>query len=105
MNTINDVIAVSRRVGQVTLLVSLRTCCRNWNGFVFAICRFRHNMKTEGAALSPIPGWKPCEESVARLVREELAGAAGTRTRDLRFWRPSLYQLSYTPTRARAALT
>ena len=22
----------------------------------------------------------------------------GTRTRDLRFWRPSLYQLSYTPT-------
>ena len=28
MKTIIDVIAVSRRVGQVTLLVSLRTCCR-----------------------------------------------------------------------------
>jgi hypothetical protein len=30
--------AVSRRVGQVTLSVSARTSCRNLNGLIFAIC-------------------------------------------------------------------
>jgi hypothetical protein len=31
------VITVSLRVGQVTLETSVRTCCRNSNGFVLAI--------------------------------------------------------------------
>ena len=31
-------------------------------------------------------------------VLDENGRGTGTRTRDLRFWRPSLYQLSYTPT-------
>ena len=34
MNTITVVIAVSRREGQVTFDTSVRTCCRNSNGFV-----------------------------------------------------------------------
>ena len=36
-NTMTVVIEVSLRVGQVTLAASARTCCRNSNGFVFAI--------------------------------------------------------------------
>ena len=31
------VITVSRRVGQVTLATSVRTCCKNSKGFVLAI--------------------------------------------------------------------
>jgi hypothetical protein len=41
MNTMIVVITVSRRVGHVTLLVSVRTCCMNWNGFVFAMACFQ----------------------------------------------------------------
>ncbi len=37
MNTINVVIIVSRRLGQVTFWVSVRTSCRNLNGLTFAI--------------------------------------------------------------------
>src|SRR5205085_8822920 len=36
-NTMAVVIAVSRRVGQVTLLASVRTSCRNLNGLTFGI--------------------------------------------------------------------
>ena len=32
-------------------------------------------------------------------IREVFGRGSRVRTRDLRFWRPSLYQLSYTPTR------
>ena len=37
MKTMTVVIAVSRRVGQVTFAVSWRTSCRNLNGLTFAI--------------------------------------------------------------------
>ena len=37
INTMTVVIIVSLRVGHVTFEVSARTCCKNSNGFVFAI--------------------------------------------------------------------
>src|SRR3954470_4897517 len=37
-NTMMVVIVVSRRVGQVTLAVSLRTSCRNLNGLKAIVC-------------------------------------------------------------------
>jgi hypothetical protein len=47
-NTIAVVIMVSRLLGQVTLATSLRTCCMNWNGSVFAMAQFlkaRENLR------------------------------------------------------------
>src|SRR5476651_2029200 len=72
MNTIDVVIMVSRRVGQVTLRTSDWTSRMYSTGF-FIINRHSSNNGRSG----------------------------GTRTHDPRFWRPMLYQLSYTPTRHR----
>src|SRR5882757_5695351 len=68
MNTIDVVIMVSRRVGQVTLRTSDWTSRMYSTGF-FIINRHSSNNGRSG----------------------------GTRTHDPRFWRPMLYQLSYTP--------
>ena len=54
--------------GVVTLLASSRTCWRNSNGLVFAT-----------------------------LTSLKSGRGRRARTLDLRFWRPPLYQLSYTP--------
>src|SRR5688572_19491655 len=47
--TMTVVITVSRRVGQVTLATSVRTCCKNSKGFVLAI-------------FSPCGGNPPCPQ-------------------------------------------
>ena len=60
---------VSFRVGQTTLRTSLRASWINWNGF-FMLFSLRLNFIGRGG---------------------------GDRTHDLRFWRPPLYHLSYTP--------
>src|SRR5687767_6457916 len=53
------VMVVSLRVGHVTFAASERTCCRNSNGFVFAIFALR-SQEPDGPpariALSPGPG-------------------------------------------------
>ncbi len=78
-NTMLVLMVVSFRVGQVTLVASCRTSRINWDAFVSDI-RF-----------------SPFTSSVA-------AGrSGGTRTHNPRFWRPVLYQLSYTPNFATAA--
>src|SRR5512134_1031123 len=70
-NTMPVEMAVSRRVGHVTLAVSWRTSRKNWATLVRAMTFMR-------------------------------SGRGGRiRTRDLRFWRPPLYQLSYAPAGAR----
>ena len=76
-NTMPVETIVSLRVGHVTFEVSWRTCCINCIGFVFAMIRILLSFR----------------------VVQRICGGRGSRarTRDLRFWRPPLYQLSYTP--------
>src|SRR5580704_3080153 len=98
ITTMMAVMMVSRRVGQVTLFVSLRTCCRNCNGFVFAIVLPPHRpeytypgahfeipprkckagqYKTEGAAKPHPPAIIDSAKKADRLIRVKLAGAVG----------------------------
>ena len=71
------VITVSLRVGHVTLETSVRTCCKNSNGFVLAISFLvRRSGISAGAHLD------------SRGL--SLAGVEGTRTPNPRFWRPVL---------------
>ena len=74
MKTMLVVIMVSRRVGQVTLATSARTSRTNSIGFF-----------------------------VMLTVLQKNGRSGGTRTPGPRFWRPMLYQLSYTPTVVAAA--
>ena len=82
--TITVVSNTSRRVGQVIFETSDRTCCINLKGLVVAIIHFF----LLSWHLSPLEPKFKCASGRGSRVR----------TRDLRFWRPPLYQLSYTPT-------
>ena len=120
--TITEVIQVSFQLVQVTLRASARTSRRNWiglNGF-FGACRCatralaRCRGGRRGARRS---GTMPDDPSPSRSFELffHLRGAprlqsdlgrysgrsGGTRTHDPRFWRPMLYQLSYTPSHRR----
>jgi hypothetical protein len=46
MNTMTVVMIVSRRLGQVTFDTSVRTCCKNSNGFVLAISVLTHEIRS-----------------------------------------------------------
>src|SRR5665213_23800 len=98
-NTIAVVIMVSLREGQVTLRVSSRTSCKNLNGDV--AIQFSPDCKA-GLPKS----WS--NDSLPSYDRRRLPGSppgrsGRTRTCNPRFWRPVLYQLSYTPPEADAA--
>ena len=89
-NTIAVVTPVSLRVGQVTLLASWRTSRMNCAGLVFAIL---------AATVSLIR----LSASAPRVPTGRRGRSGGSRTPNLRFWRPALYQLSYTPNEPPAA--
>ena len=72
---------VSLRDGHETFFASVRTCCTNCAGDVLAIV-----------------GVTPLSNALFHDP-EKIGRRGGTRTPDTRFWRPMLYQLSYTPTR------
>ena len=95
MSTIKVVIHTSFQVGQVTFATSCRTSCIKVMGLNFAIkTAFRaHNVTTCRTRPRSFTG------SVGRSNRHEAGRGGGSRTPDLRFWRPTLYQLSYTPKR------
>src|SRR4249919_3306168 len=78
------VITVSLRVGQVTLETSVRTCCRNSNGFVLAISILVRGGRTDRAQ--------------PRLLRpKNVAGVEGLEPPTPGFGDRCSSQLSYTP--------
>jgi hypothetical protein len=54
MNTINVVIPVSRRLGQVTFCISARTSCRNLNGLTRAIVVYPRRMNSAETPVSAV---------------------------------------------------
>src|SRR6266403_5211383 len=92
--TIAVVTMVSLRLGQVTRATSWRTCWTNSAALVFAMStdlKGRGNSHPYGDSPGPFPaGSAGTASSVGR--------SGGARTPNPRFWRPVLYQLSYTPT-------
>src|SRR5512136_1972774 len=102
--TISVVTHTSFQVGQVTLATSCRTSWMNCNGLYIAIDavftgRLRQN-STAPPEVCPSRSAVP-SELTRRPRREPVRKSNGrggrSRTCDLRFWRPTLYQLSYTP--------
>src|SRR5438309_9088931 len=91
--TIAVVTMVSLRLGQVTRATSWRTCWTNSAALVFAMStdlKGRGNSHPYGDSPGPFPaGSAGTASSVGR--------SGGARTPNPRFWRPVLYQLSYTP--------
>ena len=93
MSTIIVVIETSLRVGQVTLATSCLTSCINAIGFNFAI-----NLLSL-AHMRQLAATCPRVSGAGATSRCGTSGRGGrARTCDLRFWRPTLYQLSYAPT-------
>src|SRR5476649_679241 len=86
--TIAVVINVSFRVGQVTRDTSWRTWRKNSIGFVLA-------MLTDRRPLYMCRHAPNTRSSNSRRTKDGRSG--GDRTPNPRFWRPVLYQLSYTP--------
>ena len=62
-STMMVVITVSLRVGQVTLETSVRTCCRNSNGFVLAILFLVRSNSTAAPASPPAKCWQEWRDS------------------------------------------
>src|ERR1700724_1664909 len=91
--TIAVVTMVSLRLGQVTRATSWRTCWTNSAAIDFAMSadlKGRGNSYPYGDSPGPFPaGRAGTASSVGR--------SGGARTPNPRFWRPVLYQLSYTP--------
>jgi hypothetical protein len=115
ISTITTVTIVSRPVGQTTFAVSARTCRMNSPGVVFAIALQNPKMPRQhrpaagksglnetlmsgmmGAISRITANGKRCGADLDHIRRGR---GGGTRTHGPRFWRPMLYQLSYTPTR------
>src|SRR3990170_7287477 len=82
-STMTVVIMVSRRVGQVTLATSVRTCCMNSKGLVLAI-------------FSPCCG-KPPPDSCLPARASVVAGVEGLEPPTPGFGDRCSSQLSYTP--------
>src|SRR3569832_2214742 len=125
MKTITEVIQVSLRLGQVILRASSRTCRKNRAGLTRRLgAGLSWGAMTAAEAWAwgflPCPNFPPRAEPGALFLamtfvvafkyvsgtRAGLPAAAplidsgssgGTRTPGPRFWRPMLYQLSYTP--------
>src|SRR6185437_2829540 len=126
ISTITEVIQVSLREVQVTLRASARTSAMNWAGLtrVFgagasteaagATAALAVGLPAEAVLVFCAVGRAPGVLAMAALQtlvdgqngreRPNIATAVrggrsgGTRTPGPRFWRPMLYQLSYTPT-------
>src|SRR3990170_7202517 len=90
-STMTVVIMVSRRVGQVTLATSVRTCCRNSKGLVLAI-------------FSPCRG-KPPPASCLPARASVVAGVEGLEPPTPGFGDRCSSQLSYTPNACSKVLT
>src|ERR1700712_5621814 len=119
ITTISVVIIVSRVVGHTTFAVSARTCRMNSPGetratlFSLQKTRLRFTGQQPGPG-SPVGETRQCREP-ARIAPPGLScnpgckkasgRSEGIRTHDPRFWRPMLYQLSYTPVCSEGALT
>src|SRR5437588_10393898 len=86
MKTITVVSQVSFQLGQVTLLISRRTSWKNCIGET-------RRRTTGGSASSTVF----LITSAISTLFFKLGRGGGTRTHGPRFWRPMLYQLSYTP--------
>lgn len=56
-----------------------------------------------GRSISPFTGPKPVGSRPLAMTRLEAGRGGRARTYDNRFWRPVLYQLSYTPTESGVA--
>ena len=82
-------IPVSLRVGQVTLVASWRTSCKNWAGEILLILGLFTHLQ--------IRRLKSGSKNQAGSSNSKAGRGRRIRTLDLRFWRPPLYQLSYTP--------
>src|ERR1700730_11902943 len=80
-NTMAVVVRVSFRDGQVTLEVSWRTSWMNFAGLTFAMRCY------------------PRGGHILYVSLRRPGRSGGARTPSPRFWRPVLYQLSYTPKR------
>src|SRR6267143_5112868 len=92
-NPIAVVTMVSLRLGQVTRATSWRTCWINSVALVFAMVgglEGRGSPYPYGASTGPFPAGSAGTASSA-------GRSGGARTPNPRFWRPVLYQLSYTP--------
>src|SRR5581483_1106525 len=92
MKTITVVSHVSFQLGQVTLLISRRTSCRNCSG------ETRRRGADASASVSTSVFF--VRSAISNLLFK-LGRGGGTRTHGPRFWRPMLYQLSYTPRKTR----
>src|SRR3954467_11183040 len=91
MKTIMVVSQVSFQLGHVTLLISRRTSWRNCSGEV------RRRGTGASASASITDFFVTSTISTLQLHSSNSGRSGGTRTHDPRFWRPMLYQLSYTP--------
>jgi hypothetical protein len=94
-STMAVVIQTSFQVGHVTLAVSCRTCWRNSKGFVLAISF--HSLPVRGERTNEDAHAQIPAVANAALASGWIGRGGGSRTPNLRFWRPTLYQLSYTP--------
>src|ERR1700749_2482964 len=89
MKTIMVVSQVSFQLGQVTLLISRRTSWKN--------CTGETRRRTTGASASASLSVFFVTSAILCFKLFSLGRGGGTRTHGPRFWRPMLYQLSYTP--------
>ena len=104
MKTIMVLVVVSLRLGQETLSASCLTCLKNIIGLVLLILFNRHvkiNARNLGKSHSLFTRLSPVLNRLIMTRFQSESGIigrrGGTRTRNPRFWRPVLYQLSYTP--------
>ena len=89
MKTIMVVSQVSFQLGQVTFSASRRTSWKNCSGDDAAARRRRFRVRLVIRLFRHV--------SHLTLQLFKLGRSGGTRTHGPRFWRPMLYQLSYTP--------
>ena len=92
MKTIMVVSQVSFQLGQVTLLISRRTSWKNSTAATYAAQRGRFRVRLHSPVFFVTSAISTLLSSLFKLGR-----SGGTRTHGPRFWRPMLYQLSYTP--------
>src|SRR3569833_4672582 len=93
MKTITVVSHVSFQLGQVTLLISRRTSWKNCSGET-------RRRGADDASASESTSVFFVRSAISNLLFKHGRGG-GTRTHGPRFWRPMLYQLSYTPRKTR----
>src|SRR5262245_55510563 len=99
-STMAVVIQTSFQVGHVTFDTSWRTSCMKCSGFFTLGSRSKGRARGTASCLSLLallpanPRRVPPTQERAHPI---FGRGGGSRTPSLRFWRPTLYQLSYTP--------